>query len=131
MNEQKRSSRRSTADRTAVGRAGEDAGAAYLTRLGYRILERNWRCHAGEIDLIAEDAGTIVFVEVRSRTNPSRYGTAIEAITERKRRQVREVAAYYMARSRNAAASARCDAVAVTFAPDGSVAELLHVPGAF
>lgn len=131
MQERMRSARRVTANRAAVGRSGEDAAADYLTRLGYRILERNWRCRAGEIDLIADDAGTLVFVEVRSRTNPARYGTAIEAITARKRRQVREVAAVYITKSKYLAAPVRCDAVAITFASDGAVAELKHVPGAF
>ncbi|MFD0671762.1 YraN family protein [Cohnella sp. GCM10027633] len=136
MNEREPSSRarhaRSSVDRAAVGRMGEAAAADYLTRLGYRMLERNWRCRFGEIDLIADDGGTLVFVEVRSRTNPTRFGTAIEAITDRKRRQVREVAAYYlMKRQAGKDTSVRCDAVAVTFRSDGTVSDLKHVPGAF
>jgi putative endonuclease len=124
--------RRSSSNRAATGRAGEEAASQYLVSLSYRLLERNWRCRIGEIDLIADDGGTLVFVEVRSRTNPTRFGTAVEAITDRKRRQVREVAAYYLMQRKAATTpSVRCDVVAVTFRPDGSVAELKHIPGAF
>ncbi|XID95152.1 YraN family protein [Paenibacillaceae bacterium WGS1546] len=117
--------------RPAVGRAGEAAAADYLQRAGYTVVERNWRCRSGEIDLIARDGGTLVFVEVRSRTNPLRYGTAAESVTFRKVRQVRELAAVYLKLSGSADEPIRFDVVAVTFGNDGSVAELKHIPGAF
>ena len=120
-----------TRNRAATGRAGEEAAARHLAQAGYRVLERNWRCRAGEIDLIADDAGTLVFVEVRSRTNPTRYGTAIEAVDARKQRKVRAVAAYYLARHASGSRPVRCDVVAVTFRADGSIAELQHIQGAF
>lgn len=124
--------RRSSDNRAATGRLGESAAADYLANLGYRVIERNWRCRIGEIDLIAEDGGTLVFVEVRSRTNPTRFGTAIEAVTSLKQRQVREVAAYFLAQRKTASSpSMRCDVVAVTFRHDGTIAELKHIPGAF
>ena len=124
--------RRSTDNRAATGRRGESAAADYLANLGYRIVERNWRCRIGEIDLIADDGGTLVFVEVRARTNPTKYGTALEAVTPLKQRQVRDVAAYYLAQRNSATSpSIRCDVVAVTFRTDGSIAELRHIPGAF
>jgi len=111
---------------------GESAAADYLVNLGYRMIARNWRCRIGEIDLIADDGGTLVFVEVRARTNPTRFGTALEAVTPLKQRQVREVAAYYLAQLKSASPSSiRCDVVAVTFRVDGSIAELRHIPGAF
>ncbi|WP_027084281.1 YraN family protein [Cohnella panacarvi] len=124
--------RRSTDNRAATGRMGEQAAADYLANLGYRIVARNWRCRIGEIDLIAEDGGTLVFVEVRARTNPTKFGTALEAVTPLKQRQVREVAAYYLAQRKSASPpSVRCDVVAVTFRLDGTIAELRHIPGAF
>ena len=124
--------RRSTDNRVATGRMGEEAAADYLANLGYRIIARNWRCRIGEIDLIADDGGTLVFVEVRARKNPTRFGTALEAVTPLKQRQVREVAAYYLALRKSAPSSSiRCDVVAVTFRADGSIAELRHIPGAF
>lgn len=120
-----------TGNRAETGRAGEEAAARHLSQAGYRILARNWRCRAGEIDLIAEDGGALVFVEVRARTNPTRFGTAIEAVDARKQRQVRAVAAYYLASHSVAGRSVRCDVVAVTFGSDGTVGELRHVKNAF
>lgn len=124
--------RRSADSRAATGRRGESAAADYLANLGYRIVDRNWRCRTGEIDLIADDRGTLVFVEVRARTNPTKFGTALEAVTPLKQRQVREVAAYYLMQRKFATSPpVRCDVVAVTFRNDGTVAELKHIAGAF
>jgi putative endonuclease len=117
--------------RTAVGRAGEDVAADRLRQLGYNVTERNWRCRAGELDLIALDGETLVFVEVRSRTNPTRFGSAVEAVTPRKCRQVRELAAVYIKQRKAEARSVRFDVAAVTFNGDGSVREFIHLQGAF
>jgi putative endonuclease len=117
--------------RSSVGRAGEDAAAEQLQQLGYRLETRNWRCRLGEIDIIAEDGSTLVFVEVRSRTNPTRYGTAVEAITPRKCRQVREVATVYLKQHKGSPHAIRFDVIAVTFLRDGTVGEIKHLPGAF
>ena len=118
-------------DKAAVGRAGEEAAAAYLAEAGFVVERRNWRCRSGELDLIARDEDALVFVEVRSRTGPSRFGTAIEAITPRKCRQVRELAAIYLKTRGAAADSVRFDVVAVTFGRDGSLADIRHVANAF
>jgi len=117
--------------RKAVGKAGEDAAEAYLRQAGFAVEARNWRCRSGEIDLIAREGGVLVFVEVRSRSNPTRFGTAIEAVTPRKCRQVREVASVYLKGRAEAAASVRFDVVAVTFGGDGAVEDIKHIPGAF
>lgn len=118
--------------RRATGLAAEEEAARHLTGRGYRIVERNWRCRSGEIDLIALDGGVLVFVEVRSRRNPTRFGTAVEAITPRKRAQVRSVAQIYLAMRPSArASSVRFDVVAVTFDGEGEVTELRHLEGAF
>ncbi|RKP55643.1 YraN family protein [Cohnella endophytica] len=117
--------------RAEVGRAGEDSAADYLRQLGYVLIERNWRCRSGELDLIAQDGATLVIVEVRSRTNPTRFGTALEAMTPRKCRQVRELASIYLKSRRAEHQSVRFDVVAVTFALDGAVQELKHIEGAF
>ena len=124
--------RRSADTRAVTGRMGEAAAADCIVKSGYRIIERNWRCRIGEIDLIAEDSGSLVFVEVRSRTNPTKFGTALEAVTPYKQRQVRDVAAYYLMQRKFAISpSIRFDVVAVTFRNDGTIAELKHIPGAF
>lgn len=117
--------------RKAAGQAAEDAAFAYLQTLGYTPVVRNWRCRSGEIDLIMRDGEALVFAEVRSRTSPSRYGTAIEAITPRKCRQVRETAAVYLRMHGAEHGPVRFDVVAVTFHADGSVNELRHIPAAF
>ncbi|GIO10840.1 UPF0102 protein [Cohnella xylanilytica] len=133
MDGRPRPPRKPAADgRRATGLAAEREAARHLTALGYRIVERNWRCRSGEIDLIALDGGVLVFVEVRSRRNPTRFGTAVEAITPRKRAQVRAVAQIYLAMSPSARdSSVRFDVVAVTFDGEGQVAELRHLEGAF
>ncbi|WP_238357789.1 YraN family protein [Cohnella zeiphila] len=117
--------------RRATGRAAEEAAARYLGENGFRILERNWRCRTGELDLIALDGETLVFVEVRSRRGSARFGTAIEAITPRKCAQVRSVAHIYLSTRNQLLRQVRFDVVAVTFGPSSEVAELKHIPGAF
>ncbi|TVX97684.1 YraN family protein [Cohnella terricola] len=115
----------------ATGRAGEDAAVEYLRKAGYVVAERNWRCRLGEIDLIARDGSTLVFVEVRSRTNPTRFGSAIEAVTPRKCRQVRAVASVYLKQVSEPQCPVRFDVIAVTFGGVVAGAEIAHIPGAF
>jgi putative endonuclease len=121
---------RQTPNRAEVGRAGEEAAARYLIDLGYAVVERNWRCRSGEIDLIAHDGTTLVFIEVRSRSNPTRFGTALEAVSPRKCRQVRDVAAYYLKQHSGFERSVRFDVIAVTFLHDG-ITDIKHLTGAF
>lgn len=70
-----------------LGRAGEDRAAAHLAHLGYDILERNWRCIQGEIDIIARRDGVIAVVEVKTRRS-DRFGHPFEAIDARKRQRL-------------------------------------------
>ncbi len=78
-----------------LGDAGETAAAAFLESLGYRILVRNLRGPGGEIDIVARDGDTIVFVEVKARTS-HRFGSALGAVDARKRARIRRVAADYL-----------------------------------
>jgi putative endonuclease len=80
------------------GRDAEALAASYLQRQGLRIVERNWRCRFGEIDLIARDGASLVFVEVRARTY-SQYGGAAESIDRRKRSRLIAAATQYLARA--------------------------------
>lgn len=66
-----------------LGRRGETAAAEYLTSIGYRIVDRNWRCPAGEVDIVALDHGELVIVEVKTRTTRA-YGDPLEGVTDRK-----------------------------------------------
>ena len=76
----------------------EALAADYLQGIGYRIVERNFRCRSGEIDLIARDGEMLVFVEVKYRTS-RRSGDPLEAVTERKQHTISQVAQYYMLRN--------------------------------
>lgn len=79
----------------ALGDRGESCAAEYLRRQGCRILTRNYRCKAGEIDIIAEDHGTLVFIEVKTRRGV-RYGTPAEAVHYRKRQKIVQTAYWYL-----------------------------------
>lgn len=102
-----------------VGREGEETAAAYLVAHGYRILERNLRFRSGEIDLVAEESGYLVFVEVKTRTG-SGFGTAAEAVTAEKRRRLVRLAALYLARLGGAPPPCRFDVVTVEPGPNGA-----------
>jgi putative endonuclease len=80
----------------AVGKMAEDAAAAYLIRQGLRLVERNWRCKGGEIDLIMRDGATLVFVEVRARGS-DRFGGAAASITAAKQARIAHAAQFYLA----------------------------------
>lgn len=100
-------------NRRRLGAAYEERAAEYLQGLGYRILERNFRCRLGEIDLIAEEGGVLVFLEVKYRKN-DRYGTPAEAVTPAKQRTICRVADYYrMSRHIPESRSCRFDVAAI------------------
>lgn len=115
--------------RQQTGREGEEAAAAYLRARGYRILERNRRFRAGEIDLVAEEGGFLVFVEVKTRTGSS-FGSAAEAVTLEKQRRLVRLAGLYLAQRGGPPPPCRFDVVTVEPGPQG--AWVCHViPGAF
>jgi putative endonuclease len=101
-----------------------------LQGLGLQIIARNWRRPEGELDLVADDAGTCVFVEVRSRTGLNQ-GHPLESITARKRAQIIRAARLYLDAEPTSAAAYRFDVVGVTFPEDGGEPTVLHVPNAF
>ena len=84
-------------NRRKTGAAYEEKAAAHLSGLGYEILERNYRCRQGEIDLIAKDGGTLVFLEVKYRRD-AKGGHPLEAVDIRKQRRICKTAAYYCLR---------------------------------
>lgn len=99
-----------------VGRRGEEAaGQAYLRR-GYRILARNWRCRLGELDLVVERSGLLVFCEVKTRRG-SAFGGGYEAVTWRKRAKLRSLADAFLQETGFRPRSVRFDVASV--APDG------------
>ena len=113
----------------ALGRDGEDIAAAHLEAQGWQIMERNWRCPAGELDIVAWDEGaqTLVFVEVKSRSSVA-FGQPIEAITWRKLTKLRELATLWLRSTRTHVPSIRIDAVGVLILR-GCTPELTHLRG--
>ncbi len=98
--------------RQALGQFGENVAAEELERRGYEILARRYRTRHGEIDIVARDGDTIVFVEVKARAT-AEFGTAAEAVTAWKQRRLAAMATDYLARSRVAPCPCRFDVVAI------------------
>ncbi|MEE9965195.1 MAG: YraN family protein [Propionicimonas sp.] len=102
-------------DKNEVWHAGEDLAAAHLTGLGWRILQRNWRCPAGELDIIAVEPGrspVVVICEVKTRTSTA-FGLPVEAITASKVSKLRELALYWLREQDRAVGAVRFDAIGV------------------
>jgi len=95
-----------------LGRRGEEAAERYLVSVGYRILARRYRTRAAEIDLIAEDGDTLVFVEVKARSSMS-FGRPSEAVDRRKRTRIAGAASLYLARRGASDRACRFDVVEV------------------
>lgn len=112
-----------------LGPRGEDIAVSYLRKLGYTILVRNYRQRIGEIDIVADDGGCLVFVEVKTRKN-DRYGNPLEAVDIRKQRKLSRIALDYISRHRKEDQNARFDVVAVHLERE-SGPELEHIKNAF
>ena len=84
-----------TVERQLLGRRGEDQAAAWYVAHGYELLDRNWTCREGEIDLVVRRNRTIVFCEVKTRTSDT-FGVPAEAITHQKRQKLRHLAAKWL-----------------------------------
>ena len=84
-----------TDTRRATGTAGEDAAAAWYVARGYEVVDRNWRCRDGELDLIVRHGRTVVFCEVKARGS-TRFGAPVEAVTRSKQARLRRLAARWL-----------------------------------
>ena len=115
--------------RQVVGTLGEQAACAALTDQGYRILHRNYRVRGGELDIVCERNGILVFCEVKTRTS-TQFGLPEEAITIAKRRRLRRLALEYLQREGRHARTLRFDVISVAMT-DGRVGELRHLVNAF
>lgn len=118
-----------TCSRTVIGHLGELLAAEKLRREGYVILERNYRCPAGEIDLIAREDEVLVFVEVRTRTSDG-FGSPLETVTFFKQRRLREVAKHYLRERRPLYRDVRFDVVGIIL-KEGEEAQIEIIPHAF
>ncbi len=118
-----------TLTRAELGALGECLAAEHLAALGFRIVERNWRCRYGELDIIAagDRSKTIVFVEVKTRTGTA-YGTPAEAVTPQKVARLRRLAGLWLAGQDMRWNAVRIDVIGVRFGRRRDP-ELLHLRG--
>ena len=110
-------------NRREVGARGERIAASFLKRKGYRVRETNFRCREGEIDIVAEKGGCLVFVEVRTKTDIS-FGTPEESITTAKKEKLITLAQTYIDSHTGLPADWRIDVVAIELDKKGKVTRL-------
>jgi putative endonuclease len=117
-------------DKISLGRKAEDAAAQYLHNQGYRIIERNFRCPLGEMDIIAEDIDVLVFVEVRSKRS-SYFGLPQETVAWVKQQKLRRLASYYLKVKKAWDKNCRFDVVGVLFDEENKIKSLELIKDAF
>jgi putative endonuclease len=115
--------------RRRLGAFGERLAALHLEAKGYRILSRNFRCREGEIDIVAQDGDTLVFVEVRTRRGDALGGPA-ESVTAFKEARLVAAATAYVQALAELPAGQRIDVVAVQLSPSGRLLAIDHLEGA-
>ena len=113
-----------TERRLIVGRTGEDAAMQYLLQRGYCILERNYRCRFGEVDLIARDGSILTFIEVKTRRSRT-FGPAAAAVTLTKQRHLAKASQMYMAQHGKSYDLCRFDVVTIEMNGQGLQIELI------
>ncbi len=117
-----------TAAKQAIGAFGETVARRHLSEQGLVVLDRNWRCERGEIDLVLRDGNVLVVCEVKTRSSAQRCGTPHEAVTEAKLRRLHRLATAWQEAHGVRAVDVRIDLVAVIRPPRGP-AEVEHVKG--
>ncbi len=111
-----------------LGKEGERIAERYLKKKGYRLVERNYRCPVGELDLIALDRRVIVFVEVKTRTD-DRFGGPLESVHWRKQQKMIKAAQFFLSQQRLHQREARFDVIGISFVDGEPVVE--HIQNAF
>jgi putative endonuclease len=106
--------------RRRLGNAGEDAVAAWYEAAGYRVIDRNWRCREGELDVVVTVGDTLVFCEVKTRLS-TRFGAPVEAVTVTKQRRLRMLAARWLAEHNHRRRTLRFDVASVMRGTDGDL----------
>ncbi|CCG04611.1 YraN family protein [Blastococcus saxobsidens] len=114
---------------TELGVHGERIAVAFLADLGLRVLDRNWRCREGELDIVARDGDALVFCEVKTRRGTG-YGQPVEAVTQAKSRRIRVLAQRWLAAHDEHAPEVRFDVVGVLVRPERP-ALVTHLRAAF
>jgi putative endonuclease len=115
--------------RAAIGALGEDLAVEHLSSLGLRVLDRNWRCRYGELDVIAADptTHTVVFVEVKTRTT-DQFGGVAQAVTPQKVRRLRRLAGLWLAGQDERWAAVRIDVIGIRLGRRATP-EVMHLAG--
>jgi putative endonuclease len=111
-----------------LGKEGERVAELYLKHKGYKLVERNYRCSAGELDLIVLDRGVVVFVEVKTRSGHG-FGSPLEAVEFHKQRKMIQAAQYFLSEKRLHQRDARFDVVGISWPGREPVVE--HIENAF
>ena len=111
-----------------LGREGERIAERFLTKKGYKLVERNYRCAAGELDLIVLDQRVIVFVEVKTRTGMG-YGTPLEAVEARKQQKMIYAAQFFLNAKKLSQREARFDVIGISW--PGTEPKVEHIENAF
>lgn len=112
----------------ALGSKGEDLAVKFLKKKGYRIIERNYKTFVGEIDIIAKDSNTIVFIEVKTRMNDS-FGYPFEAVNKKKRQKLKNLALLYL-KKQGTESPVRFDVISI-FCMENGLKEIDHIKDAF
>lgn len=115
--------------RRALGAAGEDTAAAWYRAAGYEVLDRNWRCREGELDLVVARSGVVVFCEVKTRRGDT-FGAPAEAVTRDKQLRIRRLAIRWLAERGERAPTIRFDVASVRKEP-GRAPDIEVLAGAF
>ena len=111
--------------RIRTGKQGETLAAAYLEKAGYQIIERNYRCLFGEMDLVARDGQTVVFVEVKSRKS-DRFGVPQLSVGLQKQKKLSQIALHYLEQKRCYPCDAPFDVIAIRMGTEGHQVELIR-----
>jgi putative endonuclease len=115
-------------DNKKTGKTGEDIAAAFLKKKRYKIIERNYKCVFGEVDIVARDMNDIVFIEVKSRKSKD-FGEPEDAVTLNKQRKISKVALNYLKDRRLDDRDARFDVIAIKLSTEGNIVK--HIKNAF
>lgn len=116
--------------RLDLGKLGEDLALQHILQQQYQIIQRNFRCKTGEIDIIAKDRHIVVFIEVRAKTSDA-YGPAYNMVTPSKHKQVKRVALHYISQQNLINTQFRFDVIGITFQPGSDDYQLDHIQNAF
>jgi putative endonuclease len=111
--------------RKELGKKGEELAIRFLKKKGYRMIEKNYVCKMGEMDLIAREKDTLVFIEVKTRTSTT-FGPPQLAVNPKKQSQMSKVALHFLKEKRLEDVKARFDVVAILLGPKGEEIELIN-----